>query len=470
MYYNEPIDRLLLYQKLIQYWSILFDRRNDLDILDNVNFSRDIFPHAIDVGAVLRTLPFEPGYSSPDASAELGPLIMKLEQVKLRQKSSSTLQWEKCGFGVGNGTSNVIYNLLRAIVRRTSNAHIVLALPNYPVYYSQLSTLPGIETTLVRGQERNGFLPTQNEIANSVNANTKAIVLTFPNNPAQCSYEGEGLNELQKIVEFCQTRNIFLIADNIYEDTLYDRDHNAQNIFKLSQKSSSDFLIKAYGPSKDTPFFSGYRFGYWIGDKALQEDYRTLISSSENCLNSLTIILASLFLLFKRLDLENRDLHLSDVADLGHGNFGWSVSLRNDDLFNVILENRWLENYKAAMSTALSIQRTTLNKTLEFLNSSPVFGSTINGNIGNLILTSVKPDYFDGSGHELFNDLATGPKVGILPGDVFAIEKLTDGSTAFRLTLVHKDAESILRSLEKIESYLLRQKRKPKDKVYNVSI
>lgn len=468
MYYSEPIDRLLLYQKLIQYWSILFDRRNELEILDNVNFSRQLFPQAIDVAAVLGSLPFEPGYSSPDASAELGTLVKKLERTRLGGTTMATKMVDDCGVGIGNGISNVIYNLLRAIARRSTSPHVVLALPNYPVYYSQLSTLPGIKATMVRGQEENGFLPTLREIENACTDHTQSVVLTFPNNPAQYTYEGSLLTELEGIVEFCQRRKIFLIADNIYEDTLFGRDHSAQNIFRLSKNRSPDYLLRVYGPSKDTPFFSGYRFGYWIGDRSLQEDYRTLISSTENCLNSLTIILASLFLTFKRIALEGREPQLQDMLDLKNGNFGWSVTPREEDLFDRVIQLRWYENYSRAMKTTNEIQKAALDKVRAFLATSPVFGTTLNGNLGNLILTGVRPEFFHGSGNDLFNALVAGPKVGVLPGDVFAVEKLRDDSTAFRITLVHAEVDSIVRRLEKIESYFLHAN--PKRRTERLSI
>ena len=462
MYYNQALDSLSLYQKLIQYWSVLFDHRNELAILDNVNFSRHLFPQVIDAADILRRIEHEPGYTSPDASSELGHLIRELELTRLGRSQKALSMIGQCGLGVGNGTSNVIYNILRVITERSrrqmasARPEVMLALPNYPVYYAQVANLPGTSVRLFSGAEREGFLPRLADLESACGENTCAVVLTFPNNPAQFTYEGTLGEELRDIVRFCQERRIYLIVDNIYEDTLFGRGGSEQNILRLTSMASPDYLLKVCGPSKDTPFFSGYRFGYWIGDKSIQEEYRTSISSTENCLNSLTITLASFLLLFKRMDIEGRDLQLDDLQGLANGNFGWSSHLEDHRLFQIISERSWLQNYKEGMRLSNEIQKQALEKVVSFLSHSPVFDITLNGNLGNIVLTSVKPEYFSGTGDELFRSLANGPKVGILPGDVFGVEKLSKHSTAFRLTLVHKPAHEIIESLEKIERYLRR--------------
>ena len=77
-YYSKKIEDLEMYQRLIQYWSLVFDPELSAEPLDHMNFNADIYPPAITLTEIEQVVDFEPGYASPDAYIELGPLIRNL--------------------------------------------------------------------------------------------------------------------------------------------------------------------------------------------------------------------------------------------------------------------------------------------------------------------------------------------------------------------------------------------------------
>ncbi|MEZ4732217.1 MAG: aminotransferase class I/II-fold pyridoxal phosphate-dependent enzyme [Caldilineaceae bacterium] len=97
-----------------------------------------------------------------------------------------------------------------------------MPLPNYAVNLAQLSLLKPLAVAKhVHTKRENNFLPTFADIKAEVTENTVAIILTYPTNPSQATYEGERLSDLTAMINFCQEQGIFLIVDNIYQDLLF---------------------------------------------------------------------------------------------------------------------------------------------------------------------------------------------------------------------------------------------------------
>lgn len=461
MYYGTSIDLMSHYQKLIHCWSIIFERRRQVLPLDNMNFNRQIFSCPLDVGELTTFMPFEPGYYSPDASSELDQLVRFYELNRLNKLAPKDMARNHqliaaCGIGFGNGTSNVVFNILRALIDgRKGRAHrpnVVIALPNYPVYYSQLLSLD-VDVRIIGCLEENCFLPTIEQIQTLCDENTAAVLVTFPNNPSQQTYGSD--MDFQKLLDKFAQNDTFLVVDNIYREMCWDESKKSLEVL-LSVTSPKNWVV-AYGPSKDTPFMSGYRLGYWIGDPSLTEKYRELVSASENCLNALSVLMFAVFLLFKGLSLKGAEqVSDVDVELLAQGSCGWSVQLDVKEVVDLIERRGWYQKFKHREAEGRLGQSQALKKIIEYLRSSRIFGQPINDNIGNLILTGVKKEVFKGDSFQLFEWALTEPKVGILPGCVFGLEEIRDDSIPFRITTIHDTPEKIITGLERFEKALIK--------------
>ncbi len=267
LYYKSNTNELEIYQKLIQYWSMIFDKREELFVLDNMNFNLDIFPEIIKLDELIELNSIEPGYTSPDGYTEMNTLIRDFEHARLFRTNQSAPDKlralvDNAGLGCGNGCTNVMNGVINSIIKlkqqisdkKLEKFEIILILPNYTVYTAQLSNISNlVEPVYIYTKRENNFLPTFQDIKSAITDQTAAVIITYPNNPAQSTYDIDNVHELENIVNLCQENEIFLIVDNIYQDLLFSKDTNFVEIFNLT--SSTKNIVKVYGSSKDTPFF-----------------------------------------------------------------------------------------------------------------------------------------------------------------------------------------------------------------------
>ncbi len=201
--FDDDLQRTDAYQRMIQYWGVVFGRRNALAPLDCINFSLGHFPEVLRVSDVAAIHPLESGYASPDGGPELGALIRYFEYARLQRHSPhrervNRALVEGAGVGCGAGTTGSIMGVMNAIARlpkgvfpRANDApEVVVPVPNYPVCAAQHRHMRGLTPRYVHACAANGDLPTFDEIAAAVTDRTAQITLTYPNNPGQATDRG----------------------------------------------------------------------------------------------------------------------------------------------------------------------------------------------------------------------------------------------------------------------------------------
>ena len=117
---------------------------------------------------------------------------------------------------VGNGVSELIDLSLRALLN--PGDEVLLPSPDYPLW-SAATILNDGRPVYYQCKPEDGFVPSPEEIESLVSSRTRAIVLINPNNPTGASYPRE---VLEKIVAIAQRHKLLLMADEIYDNILYD--------------------------------------------------------------------------------------------------------------------------------------------------------------------------------------------------------------------------------------------------------
>ncbi|MDJ0724901.1 MAG: aminotransferase class I/II-fold pyridoxal phosphate-dependent enzyme [Prochloraceae cyanobacterium] len=434
--------------------------------MDNVNYSAEVFPEVLSVPKLVSIFSPEPGYHSPDGSLEADSIVRRLEAARLQKAGLSEREaWNRvftAGVGLGNGCSNVICGLLRSMSELSSRSQnkaerneVLIFAPCYTVYSATCWALtPRLRSRLVSTTEERGFLPTRLELERVARESTLAVILAVPGNPAQTSYGSERTvpsHELREIVTFCQSAGIYLILDSIYQDLMFDNSENFIEPFEVTEDPT--FITKVYGCSKDTPFFSGYRTGYWIGDPSLVESYRRFISASQNSPHTLSLLLFAVNLLFKALRLERRLLETEDLEVFNRGLLGWNRRIDVRSCTRALQSNNIFEIYEDAIRIAEDIQRKALAECRLWGEGSPVIQTVVNNNIGHLLWFRVEEEVFPGDDVAFFNFMARAG-VGIIPGSAFGVPRKS-GGLWFRITTIHEPLRDILKGLELLEAVLL---------------
>ncbi|MDF1499449.1 MAG: pyridoxal phosphate-dependent aminotransferase [Anaerolineales bacterium] len=164
---------------------------------------------------------------------------------------------------VSTGAKQSIYNILFSIVNPQDEV-IVLA-PYWVSYPEMIKMVYGIPVAVV--PEDGSFHPRMEDIEEVVSSYTKAIIVNTPNNPSGIVYSRDFIAE---IVEFCESKGIYLILDDIYHKLVFDG-KRAEPAYSFTNKDvDNSHLIVVNGVSK-LYGMTGFRIGWVVAPRPLVE-------------------------------------------------------------------------------------------------------------------------------------------------------------------------------------------------------
>ncbi len=96
----------------------------------------------------------------------------------------------------------------------------ILVFEPFYTNYNGFASMAGIKLVPILTKAENGFhLPTDEEIENKITDKTKAILFCNPNNPTGTVLSKD---ELERLLSIAKKKNIYLIADEVYREFVYD--------------------------------------------------------------------------------------------------------------------------------------------------------------------------------------------------------------------------------------------------------
>ncbi len=138
--------------------------------------------------------------------------------------------WKKYfkGFGINFDESEIIVTVAgsEAIFFALSTAcdpgdEVIVFEPFY-TNYNSFRAIAGVKLVPVRTLVNTGFhLPEKNIIEKKISRKTKAILVCNPSNPTGTVYSKK---ELQMIIDIAQKHNLFILADEVYREFVYDNE------------------------------------------------------------------------------------------------------------------------------------------------------------------------------------------------------------------------------------------------------
>ena len=117
---------------------------------------------------------------------------------------------------IGNGVSELIDLSLRALLNEGDE--VLMPSPDYPLWSASVS-LNGGTVRYYQCDSESTFMPDVDQIESLITDQTKAIVIINPNNPSGAVYSRE---TLKQIVTLAEKHDIVLLADEIYDQMVYD--------------------------------------------------------------------------------------------------------------------------------------------------------------------------------------------------------------------------------------------------------
>jgi aspartate aminotransferase len=147
--------------------------------------------------------------------------------------------------------------------------------PGFPIYESVINFV-GAKPVPIKLREENDFRLDTDELKKLVTDKTKMIVINSPQNPTGGVLTKDDLKE---IAEIALSKDIMVLADEIYSHTLYEGEHHSISSFPGMQEKTIilDGMSKTYA-------MTGWRLGYGV----MREDLAVLIAKLQTNSNSCT--------------------------------------------------------------------------------------------------------------------------------------------------------------------------------------
>ncbi|MBS4024808.1 MAG: aminotransferase class I/II-fold pyridoxal phosphate-dependent enzyme [Clostridia bacterium] len=158
------------------------------------------------------------------------------------------------------GVSEALDIVLRAVLEE--GEEVLIPEPSF-VSYKPCTTLAGgvpipIETTVATE-----FKLTPDMLRNKITPKTKAVLLSYPNNPTGTTYTKAELLELAKVIE---QYDLLVLSDEIYADLTYEGSHTCFASLPNMKERTVVFngFSKAYA-------MTGWRIGYTLANKEITD-------------------------------------------------------------------------------------------------------------------------------------------------------------------------------------------------------
>jgi aspartate aminotransferase len=159
------------------------------------------------------------------------------------------------------GAKHALFNISQVLFEEGDE---VLIPSPYWVSYPDIVYLSGAKPVVIRTNAEDGFklLPPQLEAA--ITPKTRAIIISYPSNPAGVSYSRA---ELEALAEVIVRKGILVVSDDIYEKILYDDANPFHTLASLGEELKRISIV-VNGVSK-TYAMTGWRIGYAAGPEEI---------------------------------------------------------------------------------------------------------------------------------------------------------------------------------------------------------
>lgn len=172
------------------------------------------------------------------------------------------------------GATQGIDIALRTIL--TPGTEVLLPGPIYPGY-EPLIKLAGAKPVYL-DTRNTGFKVTAEMIEKAINNHTRCLILPYPSNPTGVSLTRE---ELKEIAEVVKNKPIFVLADEIYSELVYKKEHVSIAEFIPEQTIVINGLSKSHS-------MTGWRIGLVFAPAYLTKEMIKVHQYNVSCANSIS--------------------------------------------------------------------------------------------------------------------------------------------------------------------------------------
>ncbi|WP_347860727.1 aminotransferase class I/II-fold pyridoxal phosphate-dependent enzyme [Salimicrobium sp. PL1-032A] len=172
------------------------------------------------------------------------------------------------------GASEAIDISLRTIIE--PGDEVILPSPVYPGYEPLIRLAGGVPVHV--DISATGFVLTKDAISQNLSPRTKAVIMPYPSNPTGVSPSEQ---QLSNIADYLKDKELFVLADEIYSELVYDAPHYSLASFE----EMKDRVIVVNGVSKSFSM-TGFRIGYVLAPAWLRKHLLKVHQYNVSCPSS----------------------------------------------------------------------------------------------------------------------------------------------------------------------------------------
>ncbi|MGD2131006.1 MAG: pyridoxal phosphate-dependent aminotransferase [Lysobacterales bacterium] len=213
-------------------------------------------------------------YTQVDGTPELKAAIIR----KLQQENA--LEYAPEQIIASNGAKQSLYNLMVALLNRGDE--VIVPAP-YWVSYPDMVKLADGHPVILSASAENGFKITARELRNTLNENTRLLILNSPSNPTGKVYSETEYRELGDAL--AEHPKVFVACDDIYEHIYWGEGPFRTFLNACPEMADRTGVIN--GVSKGYAM-TGWRIGYLAGPEDVVRAMCKIQSQSTSCPGSVS--------------------------------------------------------------------------------------------------------------------------------------------------------------------------------------
>lgn len=178
---------------------------------------------------------------------------------------------------ITNGAKQSLYNIFYSILNPQDE--VIVIAPYWVSYPEMIKMCMGIPVIVT--PEDGTFTPRFEDIERAVTSSTRAIIVNSPNNPSGEIYPAE---LIEKIVEFCERKGIYLICDDIYHKLTFDR-NVAPPAYSFTKKDVEDSHVIVVNGVAKLYGMTGFRIGWVVAPRQLVKVMTNVLAQTTSCVS-----------------------------------------------------------------------------------------------------------------------------------------------------------------------------------------
>jgi aspartate aminotransferase len=178
---------------------------------------------------------------------------------------------------ITNGAKQSLYNIFYSILNPQDE--VIVIAPYWVSYPEMIKMCLGIPVIVT--PEDGTFTPRFEDIERAVTSSTRAIIVNSPNNPSGTIYP-DAL--IEKIVNLCEKKGIFMICDDIYHKLTFDRNVATPAYQFTDRDIENSHIIVVNGVAK-LYGMTGFRIGWVVAPRQLVTVMTNVLAQTTSCVS-----------------------------------------------------------------------------------------------------------------------------------------------------------------------------------------